>query len=120
MPDNNHKHVEGHRRRKTLSVKQPRLSKTHPFNKPNFHELRKNEDGTYHIPTVVNGVTDVNFNTKIEPKYSDSIGILKNNLREAINVHNKVKCSLLKKQRIVLIGDSHIKGHLCNLKAPPK
>jgi hypothetical protein len=42
-------------------VNQPRLSETYPFNKPNFHELWKNEDGTYHIPTVVSGVTDVNF-----------------------------------------------------------
>jgi len=77
----------------------------HQLNKPNFQELRKNKDGTCSIPTIVNGVTNVNLNPKFEPKYSDSTGNLINKLREIINVCNKNKYSLSKKHRIILIGE---------------
>ena len=50
------------------------------------------------IPTIINGVTNVNLNPKIEPKYSDSVGNLINKLRETINVYNKKKCPLKKKK----------------------
>ena len=38
-------------------------------------------------------------------------------LRESINVHNKKKCSHLKKHRIILIGDSNIKSYASSLKS---
>jgi hypothetical protein len=67
--------------------------------------------------SIANGVTNVNLNPKLEPKYSDSIGNLINKLRETINVCNKNKYSLSKKHRIILIGDSNIEGYVCNLKS---
>jgi len=75
-----------------------------------------NEDGACLIPTLVNGVTSVNPNPKTAPKYSESTGNLTNKLRETINVFNKEKCSLSKKHRIILIGDSNFKRYVCNLK----
>jgi len=39
-----------------------------------------------------------------------------NKLRETINVCSKETCLLLKKHRIILIGDSNIKWYVCNLK----
>ena len=51
------------------------------------------------------------------PKYSDSTKNRIHNLRETINVHNKKKCSHSKKHRVILIGDSNIKGYACNLKS---
>ena len=116
MPVNNHNYVMGLRRKKTQSMNQPRLPMNHQLNKPNLQEPRKNEDGACFIPTIVNGVTNVNLNPKTEPKYSDSVGNLINTLRETINVSSKKKYSLSKKQRIILIGDSNIKGYVCNLK----
>jgi len=115
MPPNNHKYVKGLRRKKTLSVNQPRLPMTHQLKKPNLQEARKNEDGACFIPTIVNGVTNVNLNQKIEPKCSDSIGNRINKLRETINVYNKKKCSLTKEIKYYeLVTD--IKGYVCNLK----
>jgi len=50
-------------------------------------------------------------------KYSDSTKNLIQNLRETIQVHNKKKVPHSKKHRIILIGDSNIKGHASNLKS---
>ena len=97
-------------------MNQPRLQMNHQRNKPNLQEPMNNEDGACLIPTLVNGVTSVNPNPKTEPKYSESTSNLINKLRETINVYNKEKCSLSKKHRIILIGDSNIKGYMFNLK----
>ena len=116
MPVSNHKYVKGLRRKNTLPVNQPRLQINHYRHKPYLQELMNNEDGACPIPTLVNGVTSVNPNPKTAPKYSESTGNLINKLRETINVYNKEKCSRSKKHRLILIGDSSIKGHVCNLK----
>jgi len=63
---NNYKNVKGPRRKKTLPVKQPSPQKKHQLNKPNLQEPKKNKDGSYSIPTIVNGVTSVNYNAKLE------------------------------------------------------
>ena len=88
----------------------------HQRNKPILQEPINNEDGACPIPTLVNGVINVNPNPKTALKYSESTDNLINKLRETINAHNKEKCSLSKKHRIILIGDSNIKGYVCNLK----
>jgi len=61
----------------------------HQLNKPNLQEPKKNEDGSYSIPTIVNGVTSVNSNAELEQKYSDSVEININKLRQAITICNK-------------------------------
>jgi hypothetical protein len=97
-------------------VNQPSLPRNHQSNKPNLQEPRKNEDGTYSIPTIVNGVTKVNCNAKSEQKYSDSTETRINKLRQTINECNKDKYALSKNHRIILIGDSNIRGYVRNLK----
>jgi hypothetical protein len=97
MPLNKQKYITGLRRKKTLSVSQTRLPMSHQLIKPNLQEARKNEDGASFIPTIVNGVTDVNSNPKIEPKCNNSISNLINNLKKTIIVKKK-KCSLSKTQ----------------------
>jgi hypothetical protein len=69
----------------------------HQRNKPNLQEQSINEDGACFIPTIVNGVTNVNFTSVTKQKYSDSTKNPINNLQETITVHNKKKCSLSKK-----------------------
>ena len=113
---NNYKNVKGPQRKKTLPVKQPSLQMKHQLNKPNLQEPKKNEDGSYSIPTIVNGVTSVNYNAKFEQKYRDSIELSINKLRQTINTCNKDKYALSKKHRVILIGDSNMKGYGCNLK----
>jgi len=61
----------------------------HQLNKPNLQKPKKNEDGSYSIPTIVNGVTNVNSNAKLERKYCDSLEISINKLRQTINICNK-------------------------------
>ena len=76
-----------------------------------------NEEDTNPIPTIVNADIYVNSNTK--PKQEDSainsdpIKHLINNLRDTINVHNKVKHSPSNKhtRRVLLVGDNHIRGY---------
>jgi len=58
----------------------------------------------------------INPNPKTAPKYSESTCNLINKLRETINVYKKEKCSRSKKPRVILIGDSNVKGYACNLK----
>ena len=116
MPVSSHKYVKGLRRNSTLPTSQPRLQMNHHRQKPNLQKPMNNEDGACPVPTLVNIVTSVNPNPKTAPKYSESTGNLINKLRETINVYNKEKCSLSTKHRIMLIGDSNIKGYVCNLK----
>ena len=97
-------------------MNQPRLQMNRHQHKPNLQEPMNNEDGACPVPTLVKGVTSVNPNPKTAPKYSESTCILINKLRETINVYNKEKSSRSKKHRVILIGDSNIKGHVCNLK----
>ena len=47
---------------------------------------------------------------------SDSIPHLLNNLSDSINVLNKMKCPPSVNHRIILIGDSHIRGYVNTLK----
>jgi hypothetical protein len=60
LPKTSNFHVKGHHWKKSPSMKQDRLPTTHQLDKPNLQESRKNEDGTSRIPTIVNGVTNVN------------------------------------------------------------
>jgi hypothetical protein len=54
-------------------MNQSRLTRNHKLIKPKLQKPRKNEDGVCFVPTIVNGVNNVNLNTKFEPKYSDSV-----------------------------------------------
>ena len=105
-----HEHVKGLSRKKTPAVNQHRRSIIHQLNRPHLQEPSINEDGEYCIPTIVNGVTNVNPTSVAVPKYSDSTRIRINNLRETINVLNREKCSLSKKHRIILIETFISKG----------
>jgi hypothetical protein len=58
----------------------------------------------------------VNYNAKLAQNDSDSIEISVNKLRQNINSCNKGEHALSKKHRVILIGDSNMKGYGCNLK----
>jgi lysophospholipase L1-like esterase len=83
----------------------------------------KNEDSSSVIPTIVNGITSVTTSletgqeTSIVP--SDVNGAMNysaiTNLRESINAHQNKKHSS-KKHRIILIGDSNMRGYASSLK----
>jgi hypothetical protein len=77
-------------------VKQPSLQMKHQLNKPNLQEPKKNEDWSYSIPIIVNGVTRVHYNAKLEQKYSDYIELSINKLRQIINTCNKDEYALSK------------------------
>jgi len=117
MPGNTNEQDKGLSRKKLPAVNQHRRQVVHLRNKPNLQEPITKEDGTCFIPTIVNGVTNVNLPSVTVPKYSDSKKNLIHNLRETINVLNKKKCTCSKKHKIMLIGDSNIKGCACNLKS---
>jgi len=96
VPGYTHEYVKGLRRKKIPAVNQHRWPRVHQPIKPNLQKPSINEDGEGCIPTIVNGVTNVNPTSVTVPKYSDSTKNRINNLRETINVLNREKCSLSK------------------------
>jgi hypothetical protein len=113
---NNYKNIKGSRRKKTLPLKQPSLQTNHQPNKTNLQETKKNYDGSYSIPTIVIGVTSVNYDAKLAQNDSDSFEINVNILRQNINSCNKDEHAISKKHRVILIGDSNIKVYGCYVK----
>jgi len=73
LPDNNLKNIKRSRRLKTSFIKQTSPLVTHYPIKPNLQESTKNEDGSYNIPTIANGVTSENYNLMLAQNDSDSI-----------------------------------------------
>jgi len=104
------------RRNNTLSGNQPSLPKIHQPTNPNLPNAKKNEDGTYPIPTIVNGVTSVNLEAKLDHNHSDSVANSIRELSQSIKLCNKDEHVLSKKHKVILIGDSHIKGYEWKLK----
>ena len=117
VPGYTHEYTKGLRRKKIPAVNQHRRSIVHQTNKPNLQKPIINEDGECCIPTIVNGVTNVNPTSVTVPKYSDSTKNRINNLKETIKVLNRKNSSLSKTHRVILIGDSSIKGYACNLQS---
>jgi hypothetical protein len=64
LPDSNLKYIKRSRRKKTSFTKQLSPLVTHYPIKPNLQESMKNENGSYNIPTIMNGVTSENYNSK--------------------------------------------------------
>jgi hypothetical protein len=102
VPDNTHEHVQGLCRKNLPAVNQHRRPRIHQWNKPNLQESSTNENGACFIPTIVNGVTNVN-----------PISMTVQNKKKC----SHSKCSHSKRHRIILIRDSIIKGYACNLKS---
>jgi hypothetical protein len=93
-----------------------RPTRIFPVNKPNLQERREGGDDDdkceiNFIPTIIIGITDQSNST-------NKVSIYKrlSELRETINVNNKEVGSLLTKHKVVLIGDSNIRGYVYKLK----
>ena len=95
----------------SLSTTLNKRSTPHLLDNHNLQEFRKNE--TSPNPTIVNGTTYVNSNPKHKQEDSDvtsySVNHLINNLWDT-SVHNKGKHLPSNKHRIILVGDSHVRG----------
>ena len=87
----------------------------------NLQELGREDEERRPIPTIVNGVTNMNSSSKYKQKSSnvpnDSFNHFINNLLETINEHNKREHSSSNKHRIILVGDSHVEGFASSLKS---
>jgi hypothetical protein len=114
---NNRFYRDKSRRMNTTSIPSP-----FPKDNHNLQKSEKNEDATSFIPTIVNGITSVSTTQETVTEASDvtsdveSIKIKRilSNLRESINdYHTKTQSS--KKHRIIIIGDSNIKGYASSL-----
>jgi hypothetical protein len=114
IPKINNSYVKGRHWKKPSATEQLEPSTTYLLDNPNLSNPKKNEDDSSLIPTIVNGVTSVNHKPKPiqedSVSTSDSITHLINNLSDSINVLNKTN------HRIVLIGDSRIRGYVNSLK----
>ena len=120
LPRTNINYNKRHHWKKIPSKKHSRLQSTHPLDNPNLQEPTVNVDGTSHIPTVVNGVLSVHSNIKLKQEVSDlnsdTITNHINKLSESVKVLNKVKRPGARKHRILLVGDSHVRGYASTLK----
>jgi hypothetical protein len=95
----NCKSVKGSRRNKTFPESQPSLPGNYQPTKLNLQTPKKNEDGSYSIPNIVNGETSVNVNAESDHKRRDSIVNNINELRQSINLCNKDVHALSKKHK---------------------
>ena len=112
----NYKYNMGPQKKKNTSLNQHGSSVTHPSNKHNLQKQRESENKTNYIPTIVNGLTNVTPTS--ETKLEDNVPTrnLLNELRETINSYNKEVGTVSKKHKVILIGDSNIRGYVYNLK----
>jgi hypothetical protein len=120
IPKINNRYVKGRHWKKLSAAEQFEPSTTHLLDNPNLPNPKKNEDDSSPIPTTVNGVMSVNPNPKPMQEdsvsTSDSITHLINNLSDSINVLDKTKRPFSGNHRIILIGDSHIRGYVNSIK----
>jgi hypothetical protein len=110
-----HKQGKGPQRTQTLRENQPCWPMNHQLHEPHLQESVKNEDWISPVPSAVSGVTNNNCKAKFTPNYNDKIGVIESKLTEAIIACNKNAAS--KKHKIIFMGDSHIRGHVSNLKS---
>jgi hypothetical protein len=107
--------------KKSSLVTQNKGHTLHHLDNPNLQEVGRKEDEICPTPTIVNGVTNMNSISKYKQQRSsvpnDSFNHLINNLCETINECNKREHSSSKKHRIILIGNSHVKGFAGSLKS---
>jgi hypothetical protein len=83
----------------------------------NHHKATKNNE-EQSIPTIMNGIICVNNSGKHGFKYNDAIhdriNILSKSINES-NSNNRDITALSNKHRVILVGDSHIRGNLTSL-----
>jgi hypothetical protein len=87
----------------------------HPIQQPGNHNLKKmgNEEEVQTTTTIVNGVTmktNLNYNMEISGSPIDPINDCIDDLRDTINEYKKSDYLNADMHRVVVIGDSHIKG----------
>jgi hypothetical protein len=87
----------------------------HPVRQPGNHKLQKlrNEKEVQTIPTIVNGVTmktNLKYNSEISGSPTDPINDRIDDLHVTINEYKKSVHLNADMHRVVVIGDSHIKG----------
>jgi len=91
------------------------FTNSHPVRHPDNHNLHKleNEDEAQTIPIIVNGVamkTNSKHNMEMINTPFDPINDCINNLSDTINNYNRSILSSTGVHKVVVIGDSHIKG----------
>jgi predicted transcriptional regulator len=93
---------------------------THSSSKRNLQNRKEskseNENKSNHIPTTVQGLTNVNPTSKTKTDDEVQTQKLLNELQETINLHYKEGCSDPKKHKVILTGDSNIRGYMYDLK----
>jgi hypothetical protein len=118
----NYKSVKGSQRNKTFLTNQPSLPGNQQPAKPHPQTPKEDDDGPYFIPTIVNSVTSVNYNAKLDHKRSVFI---ENSTKQNSPLQTTVKLNTSKntvmaacrKHKILIIGDSHARGlseKICN------
>jgi hypothetical protein len=93
-------------KRKQTTINHHGPTRTSPPNKHNLQERRRsdnedNEDGeTNYIPTVINGITNMNHMSQLNLRNKVSIHNQLSELRETINMNNRKVNSPLTKHKI--------------------
>ena len=113
------KHATRSPKRKQITTYHYGPTRTSLPNKHNLQEQRGsgNEDGeTNFIPTIINDITNMTHMSQLNLRDKMSVNNQLSELREIINMNNRTVGSPQTKHKIVLIGDSNIRGYVHNLK----
>jgi hypothetical protein len=78
------------------------------------HQATKNNE-EQSIPTIMNGIICVNNSERHGFKYNDATHNKINTLSKSINESNSDIAALSNKHKVILVGDSHIRGYGGNL-----
>jgi hypothetical protein len=114
MATNNHKYTTRTPREKKETTNQHKSPRTPLSNKHNLQERRESDDETNYIPTIITGKIDMAHTSQSNKV---SIHNLLNELRETINVNSRELGPPSEKHKVVLIGDSNIRGYVNKLKS---
>jgi lysophospholipase L1-like esterase len=96
---------------------QRRSSRTFLSNTHNLQERRESDGETNHIPSIINGTTNMTHTSRSNPGNNVSVRNLLHELRETINVNSRELRPPSKKHKVVLIGDSNTRGYVYKLES---
>jgi len=102
---------------KKITTNQRRSSTTFLPNTHNLQEQRKSDGETNHIPTIINGITDTTHTPHSNLINNVSVCNLLNELKETIKVNSRGSCPPSKTHKVVLNGDSNIRGYVHKLES---
>jgi len=117
MATKNCKYITRSPKEERITTNQRGSSGTFLSNTRNLQERGESDDETNHIPTIINGTTNMTHTPQSNLGNNVSVHHLLNEITETIYVNCRESCLPSKEHKVVLIGDSNTKGYVHKLQS---